>query len=135
MVNCCLVGQSSSGMNSVLRSFVKSINESYFNGDSILSIIKTDFSGNSTTLFHPNRVVFKACYNGRCHTLFGPFGDLIDGAVRGALITITRIATQLIAYFSYGEDIQSQFEYFKNNSLLRGFPLLPLLDIFYTCLP
>lgn len=99
-----------------------------------ISVVKTDFSGEAlvpkgdkvdtldekeTKTIHPNRVVFREDSSGKAHTIFAPGGDRSRAVVKMGIITISRIATQIIAVFSLDRDVDRQFEFFND---VRFFP-------------
>jgi len=98
------------------------------------TVVKTDFSGEATVpggekedalneketkTIHPNRVVFREDESNKAHTIFAPGGDRSRNVVRMGIITISRIATQIVAMFSFDRDIETQFEFFND---VRFFP-------------
>jgi len=92
------------------------------------TIIKTDFSGEAVKsddtndkeikTIHPNRVVFRG-RDGRAHTIFAPGGDRSRAVVKMGIITVSRMATSIIAFFNQKLDLESQFEFFND---VRFFP-------------
>ncbi len=68
---------------------------------------------------HPNRVVFREDKSGRAHTIFAPGGDRKRAVVKMGIITISRIATQIIAVISLDRELERQFEFFQD---VRFFP-------------
>ena len=137
MVNIGLLGDISVGKTSILRLFVRYLNKGEIEnvkGGVSCSVIKTDFSGEATVpggdkedrlnqketkTIHPNRVVFREDKEGRAHTIFAPGGDRKRAVVKMGIITISRIATQIIAVFSLDRDLDRQFEFFND---VRFFP-------------
>ena len=132
MVNIGLLGAVSVGKTTLLRLFVlyikkKKINE--IEGGKPVKVIKTDFSGEAvmnpensekeTKTIHPNRVVFKELDSGKNHTMFAPGGDREWAVVRMGIITISRIAKQIIAVFAVDRPLKEQFDFFKD---IRYFP-------------
>jgi translation elongation factor EF-Tu-like GTPase len=98
------------------------------------TIVKTDFSGEATIpggdkedrlnqketkTIHPNRVVFREDKSGKAHTIFAPGGDRKRAVVKMGIITISRIATQIIAVISLDRKLERQFEFFND---VRFFP-------------
>jgi translation elongation factor EF-Tu-like GTPase len=144
MVNIGLLGDVSVGKTSILRLFVRYLNKGDIEkvkGGVKCSVVKTDFSGEATVpggqkedtldeketkTIHPNRVVFKEDSSGKAHTIFAPGGDRARAVVKMGIITISRIATQIIAVFSCDRDLDSQFEFFND---VRFFP-----DKIYVCI-
>jgi len=137
MVNIGLLGDVSAGKTSILRLFVKYLNKGDIEkveGGKKCSVLKTDFSGEATVptgnkedslneketkTIHPNRVVFREVDSGRAHTIFAPGGDRKRAVVKMGIITISRIATQIIAVFTCDRELETQFEFFND---VRFFP-------------
>ena len=144
MVNIGLLGDISVGKTSILRLFVRYINRGEIEkieGGISASVVKTDFSGEATVprgnkvdtlneketkTIHPNRVVFREDASGKAHTIFAPGGDRSRAVVKMGIITISRIATQIIAVFSLDRELDRQFEFFND---VRFFP-----DKIYVCI-
>ncbi|MHA1293656.1 MAG: hypothetical protein ACTSQJ_13440 [Promethearchaeota archaeon] len=144
MVNIGLLGDISVGKTSILRLFVKYLNKgdiAKVKGGKKCTVVKTDFSGEATLpggekknalneketkTIHPNRVVFREDDTGKAHTIFAPGGDRERAVVKMGIITISRIATQIIGVFSLDRDIESQFGFFND---VRFFP-----DKIYVCI-
>jgi len=137
MVNIGLLGDISAGKTSILRLFVRYLKVGDIEkvkGGQKLTIVKTDFSGEATVpggdkedrlnqketkTIHPNRVVFREAKSGRAHTIFAPGGDRKRAVVKMGIITISRIATQIIAVISLDRELEQQFEFFND---VRFFP-------------
>jgi translation elongation factor EF-Tu-like GTPase len=137
MVNIGLLGDISVGKTSILRLFVRYLNRGDIEkveGGIKATVVKTDFSGEATVprgnktdtldeketkTIHPNRVVFREDASGKAHTIFAPGGDRARAVVKMGIITISRIATQIIAVFSLDRDLDRQFEFFND---VRFFP-------------
>ena len=144
MVNIGLLGDVSAGKTSILRLFVKYLNKGDIEkveGGKKCSVLKTDFSGEATVptgnkedtlneketkTIHPNRVVFREVDSGRAHTIFAPGGDRKRAVVKMGIITISRIATQIIAIFTCDRELDVQFDFFND---VRFFP-----DKIYVCI-
>ena len=144
MVNVGLLGDISVGKTSILRLFVRYLNKGdveNVEGGKKCTVVKTDFSGEATVpggdkedklneketkTIHPNRLVFREDDTKRAHTIFAPGGDRQRAVVKMGIITISRIATQIIAVFSLDRDIETQFEFFND---VRFFP-----DSIYVCI-
>ncbi|MFW9937498.1 MAG: hypothetical protein ACFFD5_07595 [Candidatus Thorarchaeota archaeon] len=144
MVNIGLLGDISVGKTSILRLFVRYLNRGEIEnvkGGMKCTVVKTDFSGEATVprgnkqdtldeketkTIHPNRVVFREDSSGKAHTIFAPGGDRARAVVKMGIITISRIATQIIAVFSLDRDLDRQFEFFND---VRFFP-----DKIYVCI-
>ena len=144
MVNIGLLGDVSVGKTSILRLFVKYLNKGDIEnveGGKKCTVVKTDFSGEATVpsgkkedkleeketkTIHPNRVVFREDDTKKAHTIFAPGGDRQRAVVKMGIITISRIATQIVAVFSMDRDVNAQFEFFND---VRFFP-----ETIYVCL-
>ena len=132
MVNIGLLGAVSVGKTTLLRLFILYVNKdkiSEIEGGKSCKVVKFDFSGESvlnpesgdkeTKTIHPNRVVFKELDSGKAHTLFAPGGDREWAVVRMGIITISRIAKQIVAVFAVDRDLKEQFDFFND---VRYFP-------------
>ncbi|TFF88411.1 MAG: hypothetical protein EU550_01340 [Promethearchaeota archaeon] len=138
MVNVGLLGDVSVGKTSILRLFVRYLNKGDIEnvtGGKKCTVVKTDFSGEATLpkggdhkddlnkketkTIHPNRLVFREDDTKKNHTIFAPGGDRKRAVVKMGIITISRIATQIIAVFSCDRDLKTQFEFFND---VRFFP-------------
>ncbi len=144
MVNIGLLGDVSVGKTSILRLFVRYLKKGDIEkvkGGIKCSVVKADFSGEATVpggekedslneketkTIHPNRIVFREDTTNRAHTIFAPGGDRARAVVKMGIITISRIATQIIAVFSLDRDLTTQFEFFND---VRFFP-----DKIYVCI-
>ncbi|MFX1344392.1 MAG: hypothetical protein ACFFBC_08320 [Promethearchaeota archaeon] len=144
MVNIGLLGDVSVGKTSILRLFVRYLKKGDIEnveGGTKCSVVKADFSGEATVpggekedalneketkTIHPNRIVFREDISNKAHTIFAPGGDRARAVVKMGIITISRIATQIIAVFSLDRDLNSQFEFFND---VRFFP-----DKIYVCI-
>jgi hypothetical protein len=144
MVNIGLLGDVSVGKTSILRLFVRYLKKGDIEnveGGTKCSVVKADFSGEATVpggekedalneketkTIHPNRIVFREDVNNKAHTIFAPGGDRQRAVVKMGIITISRIATQIIAVFSLDRDLDVQFEFFND---VRFFP-----DKIYVCI-
>ncbi|MBD3187671.1 hypothetical protein GF325_12625 [Candidatus Bathyarchaeota archaeon] len=122
MVNVGILGDVSVGKTTILRLFVKFIEQGMLEKKFKLnecSIVKTDFSGEATLpsksasketkTIHPNRVVFQI--GDKMHTLFAPGGDNRP-LVRMGIVTVSRIARLIIAVFDLNKDLDSQFNFY-----------------------
>src|SRR5271157_260447 len=122
MVNVGILGDVSVGKTTILRLFVKyveekSLQEKFQTEDA--SIVKADFSGEATLpskddvketkTIHPNRVVFRI--GDKMHTLFAPGGDNRP-LVRMGIVTVSRIARVIVAVFDLSRDLDSQFDFY-----------------------
>ena len=137
MVNIGLLGDVSVGKTSLLRLFVRYLKKGDIEnvkGGIKCSIVKADFSGEATIpggdkedalneketkTIHPNRIVFREDSSKKAHTIFAPGGDRQRAVVKMGIITISRIATQIIAVFSLDRELAPQFEFFND---VRFFP-------------
>lgn len=139
-----MLGDVSVGKTSILRLFVRYLKKGDIEkveGGTKCSVVKADFSGEATVpggekedalnqketkTIHPNRIVFREDTSNRAHTIFAPGGDRARAVVKMGIITISRIATQIIAVFSCDRDLDPQFEFFND---VRFFP-----DKIYVCI-
>jgi len=134
MTNIGLLGVASVGKTSILRLFVLYVKKNLIQnieGGKSISIIKTDFSGEATLnpqnpesdketkTIYPNKVIFKEDDTGVNHTLFGPGGDRTEAVVRMGIITISRIAKQIVTVFAADKPIKDQFDFYND---IRYFP-------------
>ena len=132
MANIGLLGAVSVGKTTILRLFVKYLNTqkiSEIENGKQCEVVRTDFSGEAvldpetgvkeTKTIHPNRVVFRDVSEKRNHTVFAPGGDRGRAVVRMGVITISRIAKQIIAVFDCSRPLKEQFEFFRD---VRFFP-------------
>ena len=71
-------------------------------------------------------MVFREDKSGRAHTIFAPGGDRKRAVVKMGIITISRIATQIVAVISLDRELERQFEFFND---VRFFP-----DKIYVCI-
>ena len=70
--------------------------------------------------------MFREDSTNKAHTIFAPGGDRARAVVKMGIITISRIATKIIAVFSLDRDLDPQFEFFND---VRFFP-----DNIYVCI-
>ncbi|MHA1913463.1 MAG: hypothetical protein ACW97V_03745 [Promethearchaeota archaeon] len=137
MVNIGLLGDVSVGKTSILRLFVRYLKKGDIEnveGGVKCSVVKADFSGEATVpggdkedarneketkTIHPNRIVFREDTTNKAHTIFAPGGDRKRAVVKMGIITISRIATQIVAVFSLDRELESQFDFFND---VRFFP-------------
>lgn len=132
MTNIGLLGAVSVGKTTLLRLFVLYLNKgtiASIEGGVACKVEKTDFSGEAildpdtgvkeTKTIHPNRVVFTETSSGKAHTLFAPGGDRGRAVVRMGVITISRIAKEIIAIFACDRPLEEQFVFFSD---VRFFP-------------
>ncbi|MBN2155850.1 MAG: GTPase domain-containing protein [Candidatus Lokiarchaeota archaeon] len=121
MTTIGFLGSVNAGKTSLLRLFVDYCQHKTLK--KTCTVLKSDFSGESTAYdqdipvttktIHPNRVYFsdKDSHN---HTLFAPGGDKERAVVRMGIITISRIAKQIVAVFSLDQDLDDQLEFFSS---------------------
>ncbi len=135
-----MLGDVSVGKTSILRLFVRYLNKGDIEnveGGLKCTVVKTDFSGEATIpkgggteketkTIHPNRLVFREDESKKAHTIFAPGGDRSRAVVKMGIITISRIATQIIAIFALDRELDQQFEFFND---VRFFP-----DHIYVCI-
>ncbi|MBN2155703.1 MAG: GTPase domain-containing protein [Candidatus Lokiarchaeota archaeon] len=132
MVNIGLLGAVSVGKTTLLRLFVLYVKKNKIEGvqgGKACTVIKHDFSGEAvlnpdssekeTKTIHPNRVIFKEDDTGKNHTLFAPGGDRSRAVVRMGIITISRIAKQIVAVFACDRPLEEQYDFFND---VRYFP-------------
>lgn len=93
-------------------------------------IEKKDFKGESelqlpegeeeyTKTITPNKVVFTETKTGKSHTLFAPGGDRDRAVIRMGIITISRIARQMVGLFALDQPLKEQFKLYD---LIRYIP-------------
>lgn len=122
MVNVGILGDVSVGKTTILRLFVKFVEEKALEKQFKLppaQVVKTDFSGEATLpsksddkqtkTIHPNRVVFRI--GNKMHTLFAPGGDNRP-LVRMGIVTVSRIARVIVAVFDLSRELDPQFEFY-----------------------
>ena len=128
-----LMGAMNVGKTSVLKIFVGYVENNKIEkieGGVACKIEKTDFKGESdldipddqeqyTKTITPNKVVFKNVDAGESHTLFAPGGDKDRAVIRMGIITISRIARQVVGLFSLSQDLKGQFQLYD---LIRYMP-------------
>lgn len=134
MVNIGLLGDAKTEPIEILRSLVKNMNQKNFSTilGSNFSVIKTDLGEESiqeekgdglnereTMTIHPHRVVFREERTNKAHTIFAPGGDRTRAVIKMGIITISRIASQIIASFTLNHDMEPQFAFFND---VRFFP-------------
>ena len=129
MVNIGFLGPVDAGKTSILRTFINFVNSNDSKNENIFdscSILQEDFSGESiidkekdeigkdSKTIHPNRVVFRENISGKSHTLFAPGGDRERAVVRMGIITISRIAKEIVLVFNLEQPLQEQFKFFQS---------------------
>jgi hypothetical protein len=88
-----------------------------FKGESIIEMPKTE-DGYTKTIT-PNKVVFTETKSGKSHTLFAPGGDRDRAVIRMGIITISRIARQIVGLFDLDMSLKKQFQLYD---LIRYMP-------------
>jgi len=132
MTTLGLIGYRDVGKTTLLRLFVKFSNKSKLagiNGGKPWSVTKIDFSGETvlnpetankeTKTIHPNRVNFQEDDTKNSHTIFAPGGDKDWPVVKMGIITISRIAKQIIAVVAADQSLTDQLSFFD---AVRYFP-------------
>ena len=128
-----LMGAMNCGKTSVLKMFVSYVENnkiSKIKGGVGCTIEKQDFGGESeievpegeeeyTKTITPNKVVFIESKSDTSHTLFAPGGDKDRAVIRMGIITISRIARQIVGLFALDQDLNDQFELYD---LIRYMP-------------
>ncbi|MHA1584126.1 MAG: hypothetical protein ACTSVU_08255 [Promethearchaeota archaeon] len=135
-----LMGAMNVGKTAVLKMFVEYVEKnkiSKIKGGVGCKIEKQDFKGESTIevpagedgyskTITPNKVVFTENKSGTSHTLFAPGGDRDRAVIRMGVITISRIARQIVGLFALDEPLKDQFKLYD---LIRYMP-----KTIYVCL-
>jgi hypothetical protein len=128
-----LMGAMNVGKTAVLKLFVEYVEKnkiSKIEGGVDCNIEKQDFKGESTVdveegeedynkTITPNKVVFIETKTGTSHTLFAPGGDRDRAVIRMGIITISRIARQIISLFALDQPLKDQFKLYD---LIRYMP-------------
>ncbi len=128
-----LMGAMNVGKTSVLKIFVDYVEKNKIEdieGGVKCNIQKKDFKGESdlklpedeeqyTKTITPNKVVFTNEETGESHTLFAPGGDKDRAVIRMGIITISRIARQVVGLFSLSQGLKTQFKLYD---LIRYMP-------------
>ena len=127
-----LMGAMNVGKTAVLKMFVDYIEKDKIgkiDGGMECTIEKTDFKGESeievkdgegfSKTITPNKVVFIETKSSKQHTLFAPGGDRDRAVIRMGIITISRIARQIIGLFALDESLKDQFKLYD---LVRYMP-------------
>jgi Ni2+-binding GTPase involved in maturation of urease and hydrogenase len=126
------MGNQGVGKTTVLKLFVDYLEKqkiSQIEGGVECTIEKVDFKGETeikvegedgyTKTVTPNKVVFTETESNTSHTLFAPGGDRDRAVVRMGIITISRIAKQIVAIFDVSQSVKEQFKLFD---LIRYMP-------------
>lgn len=133
MVILGLMGAMNTGKTSVLQMFVDYVEKEKIGkikGGIECLIEKQDFKGESelqlpdgeeeyTKTITPNKVVFTETKSGKSHTLFAPGGDRDRAVIRMGIITISRIARQMVGLFAMDQPLKDQFKLYD---LIRYIP-------------
>ena len=127
-----LMGAMNVGKTAVLKMFVNYVeNEKIgkIDGGVECTIEKKDFKGESeievkdgegfSKTITPNKVVFIETKTSKQHTLFAPGGDRDRAVIRMGIITISRIARQIVGLFALDESLKEQFKLYD---LVRYMP-------------
>ncbi len=134
-----LMGAMNVGKTAVLKMFVDYVENNKINkikGGVDCQIEKQDFKGESeievngddgySKTITPNKVVFTEIKSGASHTLFAPGGDRDRAVIRMGIITISRIARQIVSLFALNQPLKEQFKLYD---LIRYMP-----KTIYVCL-
>lgn len=134
-----LMGAMNVGKTAVLQMFVDYVENAKIGkikGGVDCRIEKQDFKGESeievddgdgfTKTITPNKVVFIEEKSGTSHTLFAPGGDRDRAVIRMGIITISRIARQIVGLFALDQPLKEQFKLYD---LIRYMP-----KTIYVCL-
>lgn len=133
MVILGLMGAMNTGKTSVLQLFVDYVKKEKIGkikGGIDCQIEKEDFKGESeisvpegeegfSKTITPNKVVFTEVKSGKSHTLFAPGGDRDRAVIRMGIITISRIARQMVGLFALDVPVKDQFKLYD---LIRYIP-------------
>lgn len=127
-----LMGAMNVGKTAVLKMFVDYVNKGKIDkidGGTECKIEKEDFKGESeievkdgdgfSKTITPNKVVFTDIKTGLQHTLFAPGGDRDRAVIRMGIITISRIAREIVGLFALDESLKDQFKLYD---LVRYMP-------------
>ncbi|WP_457556635.1 hypothetical protein [Candidatus Harpocratesius sp.] len=127
-----LMGAMNVGKTTVLQMFVDYVEKAKIGkikGGVECRIEKQDFKGESaievedgegfTKTITPNKVVFVEEKTGTSHTLFAPGGDRDRAVIRMGIITISRIARQIVGLFALDQPLKEQFKLYD---LIRYMP-------------
>ncbi len=127
-----LMGAMNVGKTAVLKMFVDYVEKekiSKIDGGMDCKIEKKDFKGESeievkngdgfSKTITPNKVVFIVTKTGESHTLFAPGGDRDRAVIRMGIITISRIAREIVGLFALDESLKDQFKLYD---LIRYMP-------------
>ncbi|MHA1474749.1 MAG: hypothetical protein ACTSPA_13315 [Promethearchaeota archaeon] len=129
MANIGLMGALNVGKTAILKMFVD-----YVENGKICSIMecyieKKEFKGESeyevkdgdnfSKTILPNKVVFTYKKTGGSHTLFAPGGARDHAVIRMGIITISRIAREIVGLFAVDQSLNNQFKLYD---LIRYMP-------------
>ena len=124
-----LMGAMNVGKTAVLKLFVDYVEKNKIkdiDGGVECKIEKVDFKGETildsedyNKTITPNKVVFIETKAGTSHTLFAPGGDRDRAVIRMGIITISRIARQIVGLFALDSPLKEQFKLYD---LIRYMP-------------
>jgi len=127
-----LMGAMNVGKTAVLKMFVDYVEKKKIGsieGGVECTIEKKDFKGESeievkdgdgfSKTITPNKVVFIEAKSSASHTLFAPGGDRDRAVIRMGIITISRIAREIVGLFALDESLKDQFKLYD---LIRYMP-------------
>ena len=132
MVNIGLMGALNVGKTAILRMFVEYvekgkickkksgigcfIEKKEFKGENEIKVKDGD---NFSKTILPNKVVFTDSKTGVSHTLFAPGGARDHAVIRMGIITISRIAREIVGLFALDQSLNDQFKLYD---LIRYMP-------------
>ena len=146
MVNVGLMGDINVGKTTLLKLFVDYVEKQEIGeieGGAPCKVVRKDFSGESKITIDgedtditisPNKVVFKNKSTNKSHTLFAPGGHIKRGVVKMGIITISRVARQIVVLIDVSRDLKSQLSFFNDvrylpNELNVCFNKVDLLNV------
>ncbi len=126
-----LMGAMNVGKTAVLKMFVEYVEKKKIGsieGGVECTIEKKDFKGESeievkngdgfNKTITPNKVVFIETKSSASHTLFAPGGDRDRAVIRMGIITISRIAREIVGLFALDESLKDQFKLLESLKFL-----------------
>lgn len=126
------MGNQGVGKTTILKLFVDYVEQQKIQniqGGTPCKIEKVDFRGETeikvddgegySKTVNPNKVVFIESKSGQSHTIFAPGGDRDRAVVRMGIITISRIAKEVVAIFDVSQNLKEQFKLYD---LIRYMP-------------
>ena len=132
MTNIGLMGALNVGKTAILKMFVDYVENGKIckkKGSMECYIEKIDFKGESefevkdgeifSKTILSNKVVFTYTKTGKSHTLFAPGGARDHAVIRMGIITISRIAREIIGLFAVDQSLNDQFKLYD---LIRYMP-------------